>query len=54
MQLQMLIFDFKEEGTGAEHVTTATSKGVVPGIFRTVQHPCQASIALHHYWRRYF
>ena len=53
MQLQMVIFDFKEEGTGTEHVAIATLKCVPSGIFLRVQHPCQISIALLHYWRRY-
>ena len=29
----MVIFDFKEEGTGTEHVAIATSKCVPSGIF---------------------
>ena len=53
MQLQIVIFDFKEEGTGTEHVAIATLKCVPSGIFLRVQHPCQISIALLHYWRRY-
>ena len=53
MQLQMVIFDFKEEGTGTEHVAIATLKCVSSGIFLRVQHPCQVSIALLHYWPRY-
>ena len=53
VQLQMVIFDFKEEGTGTEHVAIATSKCVLPGIFLRVQHPCQVSIALLHYWQRH-
>ena len=53
VQLQMAIFDFKEEGTGTEHVAAATSKCVPSGIFLRVQHPCQVSIALLHYWRIY-
>ena len=41
VQLQMVIFDFKEERTGtADHVTIATSKCVPSGIFFRVQHPC--------------
>ena len=42
-QLQMVIFYFKEEGTGAEHV----------GIFLRVQHSFQVSTALLHYWQGY-
>ena len=53
MQLQMVIFDFKEGGTGTEHVTIATLKCVPSGTFLRVQHTCQLSIALLHYWRRY-
>ena len=49
----MVIFDFKEEETGTEHVAIATSKCVASGIFRRVQQPCQVSIALLHYWWRY-
>ena len=51
LQLQMVIFDFEEEGTGTEHVAIATSKCESFGIFCRVQHPCQGSIALLHYWR---
>ena len=40
MQLQMVIFDFKEEWTGTEHVTIATIKCVPSGIFLRVQHSC--------------
>ena len=36
VQLQMVIFDFKEEGTGTEHVTIATSKCVPSGIFHVI------------------
>ena len=50
MQLQMVIF---EEGTGPEHVAMLTSKCEPSGIFCRVQHPCQVSIALLHYWRSY-
>ena len=32
----MVIFDFKEERTGTEHVAIATSKCVPPGIFHRV------------------
>ena len=53
VQLQMAIFDFKEEGTGTEHVAIATAKCVPSGIFLRVQHPCQVSIALLHYRQRY-
>ena len=53
MQLQMVVYDFKEEGTGTEHVAIATSKCVPSGIIRRVQHPCQVSMALLHYWWRY-
>ena len=49
MQLQIVIFDFKEEGTGTEHVAIATLKCVPSGIFLRVQHPCQISMALLHY-----
>ena len=44
VQLQMVIFDFKEEVTRTEHLAIATSKCVPSGIFRRVQHPCQVSI----------
>ena len=44
----------KKQETETEHVAIATSKCVPSGIFRRVQHPCQVSIALLHYWRRYF
>ena len=47
------MFDFKEEGAGTEHAAIATSKCVPSGIFCRVQHPCQVSIVLLHYWRRY-
>ena len=53
VQLQMVIFDFKEEGTGTDHVAIAASKSVPSGIFRRVQQPCEVSMALLHYWRRY-
>ena len=53
MQLQMVIFNFKEEGTATKHVTIATIKCVPSGIFCRVQHPSQVAIALIHYWRRY-
>ena len=53
VQLQMVIFDLKEEGTGTDHVAKATSKSVPSGIFRRVQQPCEVSIALLHYWQRY-
>ena len=49
VQLQMVIFDLKEEGTGTKHFAIATSKCVPSGIFLSVQHPCQISIALLHY-----
>ena len=39
VQLHMVIFDFKEEGTETEHVAIATSKCAPSGIFHTVQHP---------------
>ena len=54
-QLQMVIFDFIEKGTGTEHVAMATSKCLPSGIFLTcrVQHPCQVWVALLHYWPRY-
>ena len=53
VQLQMVIFYFKKEGTGIEYVVIATSKCPPSGIFRRVQHPYQVSRALLHYWRRY-
>ena len=53
VQLQTVIFNFKEEGTGTEHVAMATSKCVSSGIFPRVQYPCPVSIALLHYWWRY-
>ena len=43
----------KRQETGTEHVAIATSKCEPSGIFRKVQHPCQVSMALLHYWRRY-
>ena len=49
----MVTFDFIEKGTGTEHVAIATSKFVPSGIFLRVQHPCQVSITVLHYWRRY-
>ena len=49
----MVIFNFEEAGTGTKHVAIATSKCVPSGIFHKVQHPCQVSIALLHYWWRY-
>ena len=49
VQLQMVIFDLKEEGTRTKHFAIATSKCVPSGIFLSVQHPCQISIALLHY-----
>ena len=49
MQLQMVIFDFKEEGTGNELVAIATVKGVPSGISLSVQQSCKISIALLHY-----
>ena len=54
VQLPMIIFDFKEEETGTEHVAIATSKCVPCGIFRSLQHPCQVSITLLHYWQIYY
>ena len=53
VQLQKVIFDFKEERTGTKHVAIATSKCVSSGIYQGMQHPCQVLIALLHYWRRY-
>ena len=53
MQLQMVIFDFEEKGTGTEHVAIATSKYKPSGIFCKVEHPCQVSKVLLHYWQRY-
>ena len=46
----MVIFDFEEEATGTKHVAIAISKCVPSGIFSRLQHPCQVSIALLHYW----
>ena len=43
----------KRQETGTEHVAIAKSKYVLSGIFRKIQNPCQVSIALLHYWRRY-
>ena len=40
VQLQLVIFNFEEEGTGTEHVAIATSKCVPTSIFLRVQHPC--------------
>ena len=34
VQLQLVIFNFEEEGTGTEHVAIATSKCVPSGVFR--------------------
>ena len=42
----------KRQETGTEHVAIATSKCVPFGITRRVQHHCQVSRALLHYWRR--
>ena len=53
VQLQMVPFDFKEEGTGTEHVAIATSKCIPSDIFLRVQYPCEVWIVLLHYWRRY-
>ena len=53
VRLQMVIFDFEEEGTETEHVAIATSRCEPSGICCRVQHLCQVSIALLHYWRRY-
>ena len=55
VQLQMVIFDFKEEGTGTKHVAIATSKCLPSGIFLRMQHPCQVSwsIALLHDWWKF-
>ena len=50
VQLQMVIFDFKEEETETDHVFIATSKSVPSGIFLRVQQPCEVSIALLHYY----
>ena len=47
------LYILKRQETGTEHVAIATSKCVPSGIFGKVQHPCQDSIALLHYWRRY-
>ena len=52
-QLQMVMFDFIEKGTGTERVAIATSKCVPSDIFLRVHHPCKVSITLLHYWRRY-
>ena len=46
-------FFLKRQETGTEHVAIATSQCVTSGIFCWVQHPCQVSIALLHYWWRY-
>ena len=46
-------FILKRQETGTEHVAIATLKCVPYGIFRRVQHPCQVSIALLYYWRRF-
>ena len=46
-------FSLKRQETGTKHVAIATSKCVPSDIFCRVQHPCQVSIALLHYWRRY-
>ena len=46
-----LILNGKE--TGTEHVAIAASKCIPSGTFHRVQHPCQVSIALLHYWQRY-
>ena len=53
VQQQMVIFDFREERTGTEHVVITTSKYVPSGIFHRVQHLCQVLMALLHYWQRY-
>ena len=45
VQLQMVIFYFKEEGTGTKYVAIATSKCVPSSIFLKVQHSYQVSIA---------
>ena len=50
VQLQMVIFDFIEKGIGTQHVAIATSKCVPSDIFHRVQHFCQVSITLLHYW----
>ena len=34
MQLQIVVYDFKEEGTGTEHVAIATSKCVPSAKFQ--------------------
>ena len=46
-------FILKGQGTGTEHAAIATSECVPSDIFHRVQHTCQVSIALLHYWRRY-
>ena len=50
---KMIIFDFEEEATATVHVAIATSKCIPSSILCRVQHPCQVSIALLHYWQRY-
>ena len=41
MQLQMVISDFKGEGTGTEHVAIATLECVPSDRFHRAQHSCQ-------------
>ena len=48
------VLDKRQKTTGTEHVAIATSKCKPSGIFRKVQHPCQVSITLLYYRRRYF
>ena len=51
VESQMVIYNFEEAGDWNRAI--ATSKCVPSDIFLMVQHPCQVSIALLHYWWRY-
>ena len=53
LSCKWLYLILKRQETGTKHVAIATSKCVTSGAFRRVQHPCQVSLALFHYWRRY-
>ena len=53
MQLPMVILNFKEEGTGKGACCHSNIKVCTIWYILRVQHHCQVSIALLHYWLRY-
>ena len=53
VESQMVIFNFEEPEDWNQACCHSNIKCVPSGIFCRVQHPCQVSIALLHYWWRY-